>query len=158
MPNFKKTITLALGTTIFASTMLAGTSNSIATTALFEEPPTKTLEQENNLEKWGVKILPVPEKMLLTYKMKPKHIDDIISSQRWRERSKVKHIRQRESGGNYNINTGNGYYGAYQFAYGTWLANGGGRFARIASEAPKWAQDYIAYKTWKAAGWAPWGG
>lgn len=29
-------------------------------------------------------------------------------------------IRQRESGGNYSINTGNGYYGAYQFNQGTW--------------------------------------
>lgn len=29
-------------------------------------------------------------------------------------------IRQRESGGNYSTNTGNGYYGAYQFLPGTW--------------------------------------
>ena len=29
-------------------------------------------------------------------------------------------IRQRESGGNYAINTGNGYFGAYQFTPGTW--------------------------------------
>ncbi|MEZ5171570.1 MAG: transglycosylase family protein [Acidimicrobiia bacterium] len=29
-------------------------------------------------------------------------------------------IRQRESGGDYSINTGNGYYGAYQFNQGTW--------------------------------------
>ncbi len=29
-------------------------------------------------------------------------------------------IRQRESGGDYSINTGNGYYGAYQFNQNTW--------------------------------------
>lgn len=29
-------------------------------------------------------------------------------------------IRQRESGGNYAINTGNGFFGAYQFTPGTW--------------------------------------
>ena len=29
-------------------------------------------------------------------------------------------IRQRESGGNYATNTGNGYYGAYQYDLGTW--------------------------------------
>lgn len=29
-------------------------------------------------------------------------------------------IKQRESGGNYSINTGNGYYGAYQFLPSTW--------------------------------------
>jgi len=30
-----------------------------------------------------------------------------------------------ESGGNWAINTGNGYYGGLQFTLGTWHANGG---------------------------------
>jgi hypothetical protein len=30
-----------------------------------------------------------------------------------------------ESGGNWSINTGNGYYGGLQFTLGTWGANGG---------------------------------
>ena len=30
-----------------------------------------------------------------------------------------------ESGGNWAINTGNGYYGGLQFTMGTWKANGG---------------------------------
>src|ERR1700732_1861948 len=30
-----------------------------------------------------------------------------------------------ESGGNWAINTGNGYYGGLQFTMGTWRANGG---------------------------------
>ncbi|NUT95630.1 MAG: transglycosylase, partial [Saccharothrix sp.] len=30
-----------------------------------------------------------------------------------------------ESGGNWSINTGNGYYGGLQFTPGTWAANGG---------------------------------
>lgn len=30
-----------------------------------------------------------------------------------------------ESGGNWNINTGNGFHGGLQFALGTWQANGG---------------------------------
>lgn len=34
-------------------------------------------------------------------------------------------IRMRESGGNYAISTGNGYYGAYQFDLSTWHAAGG---------------------------------
>ena len=29
-------------------------------------------------------------------------------------------VIQRESGGNYSINTGNGYYGAFQFSQSTW--------------------------------------
>jgi len=34
-------------------------------------------------------------------------------------------IAQCESGGNWAINTGNGYYGGLQFTLGTWYANGG---------------------------------
>jgi len=34
-------------------------------------------------------------------------------------------IAQCESGGNWHINTGNGYYGGLQFSMGTWRANGG---------------------------------
>ena len=34
-----------------------------------------------------------------------------------------------ESGGNWAINTGNGYYGGLQFTMGTWRANGGIGFA-----------------------------
>ncbi|WP_298441410.1 transglycosylase family protein [Gordonia sp. (in: high G+C Gram-positive bacteria)] len=34
-------------------------------------------------------------------------------------------VAQCESGGNWAINTGNGYYGGLQFSLGTWQANGG---------------------------------
>lgn len=34
-------------------------------------------------------------------------------------------IAQCESGGNWSINTGNGYYGGLQFTQSTWAANGG---------------------------------
>lgn len=34
-------------------------------------------------------------------------------------------VAQCESGGNWGINTGNGYYGGLQFTMGTWRANGG---------------------------------
>src|SRR5689334_11435352 len=34
-------------------------------------------------------------------------------------------IAQCESGGNWSISTGNGYYGGLQFTQGTWRANGG---------------------------------
>ena len=34
-------------------------------------------------------------------------------------------IAQCESGGNWHINTGNGYYGGLQFSAGTWRAAGG---------------------------------
>src|ERR1700753_4024243 len=34
-------------------------------------------------------------------------------------------VAQCESGGNWHINTGNGYYGGLQFSLGTWQAHGG---------------------------------
>jgi hypothetical protein len=38
-----------------------------------------------------------------------------------------------ESGGNWSINTGNGYYGGLQFTMGTWRANGGTGSPHLAS-------------------------
>ena len=40
-----------------------------------------------------------------------------------------------ESGGNWGINTGNGYYGGLQFSQSTWQANGGSGSASNASKA-----------------------
>ena len=42
-------------------------------------------------------------------------------------------IAQCESGGNWGINTGNGYFGGLQFSSGTWSANGGSGSASHAS-------------------------
>lgn len=44
-------------------------------------------------------------------------------------------IAQCESGGNWAINTGNGYYGGLQFTLGTWHANGGTGMPNQASRA-----------------------
>jgi hypothetical protein len=62
-------------------------------------------------------------------------------------------IRQHESGGNYATNTGNGYYGAYQFALATWRALGG---AGLPSNAPPAVQDAMAQKLQAIAGWGQW--
>lgn len=62
-----------------------------------------------------------------------------------------------ESGGNWSINTGNGYYGGLQFNAGTWLANGGGRFAARADLASKGQQITIANHLYDQAGGSPWG-
>jgi hypothetical protein len=89
---------------------------------------------------------------------KPKQLKGYKKAKRWANKPKVKYIRNRESNGRYNINTGNGYYGAYQFSYGTWKAMGGQKYAATADRAPKHIQDYVAYKLYKRAGWSPWGG
>jgi uncharacterized protein YabE (DUF348 family) len=66
-------------------------------------------------------------------------------------------IAQCESGGNWSINTGNGYYGGLQFDSQTWLANGGGAFAPTANLASRSQQIAIANKVYAARGLAPWG-
>ena len=46
-----------------------------------------------------------------------------------------------ESGGNWSINTGNGYYGGLQFTLGTWKAYGGSGWPQ---HQPAWFQAQIA--------------
>jgi uncharacterized protein YabE (DUF348 family) len=59
-------------------------------------------------------------------------------------------LRQCESGGNYQDNTGNGYYGAYQFSPGTWNSLGTG-YAR-ADMAPPSVQDEAIVKNTNRSG------
>src|SRR4029453_7581735 len=42
-------------------------------------------------------------------------------------------VAQCESGGNWSINTGNGYYGGLQFSRSTWKAYGGTKYASTAT-------------------------
>lgn len=61
-----------------------------------------------------------------------------------------------ESGGNWHINTGNGFYGGAQFDSGTWLSNGGGQYAPRADLATRDQQIAIATKVYNARGSSPW--
>ncbi len=61
-----------------------------------------------------------------------------------------------ESGGNWSINTGNGFYGGLQFDYGTWLAYGGGAYAPTANLASKDEQIAVANRLYAARGSSPW--
>jgi resuscitation-promoting factor RpfA len=61
-----------------------------------------------------------------------------------------------EAGGNWHINTGNGYFGGLQFADGTWDGNGGDKYASRADLATKSEQMLIAEKVLDARGWSPW--
>ena len=111
----------------------------------------------SSLKATPAKALPVSQKDLKRYKLTKSELKNIALAKKWANGSKPRQVRQCESGGNYRINTGNGYYGAYQFAAGTWRGIGGGRYASTANQAPKWAQDHMAYRLWKKQGWGPWG-
>ena len=62
-------------------------------------------------------------------------------------------LRQCESGGNYRINTGNGYYGAYQFHPGTWRGLG---YSGLPHQAAPAVQDEAARKLQARSGWGQW--
>jgi uncharacterized protein YabE (DUF348 family) len=62
-------------------------------------------------------------------------------------------LAQCESGGNWSINTGNGYYGGLQFSLSTWRAYGG---SGMPNEASREEQIAIAKKLQADAGWGAW--
>jgi peptidoglycan hydrolase-like protein with peptidoglycan-binding domain len=61
-----------------------------------------------------------------------------------------------ESGGNWSINTGNGFYGGLQFTRSTWTAFGGGRYAPRADLASKSAQITVAKRVLASQGPGAW--
>jgi len=62
-------------------------------------------------------------------------------------------LRQCESGGNYAENTGNGYYGAYQFSPATWHGLG---YPGLPSDAAPAVQDRAAEQLQARSGWGQW--
>jgi hypothetical protein len=65
-------------------------------------------------------------------------------------------VAQCESGGNWSINTGNGYYGGLQFSDRTWDGFGGERYAATANRATKAQQITIAQKVLAVQGPGAW--
>jgi uncharacterized protein YabE (DUF348 family) len=61
-----------------------------------------------------------------------------------------------EAGGNWGINTGNGYFGGVQFDQGTWERNGGLRYAPRADLATREEQIAVAEVTRERQGWGAW--
>ena len=62
-------------------------------------------------------------------------------------------VAQCESGGNWQINTGNGYYGGLQFSLATWRANGG---VGMPHQASREQQIAVAERVQAAQGWGAW--
>jgi LysM repeat protein len=65
-------------------------------------------------------------------------------------------IAQCESGGNWHINTGNGYYGGLQFNQSTWAGNGGKTYAPRADLASRGQQIAVAEHLYARRGLGPW--
>jgi hypothetical protein len=62
-------------------------------------------------------------------------------------------LRQCESGDNYTENTGNGFYGAYQFGASTWTGLG---FPGRPDQEPPAMQDQAAEELQARSGWGQW--
>jgi hypothetical protein len=62
-------------------------------------------------------------------------------------------LRQCESGSRYDANTGNGFYGAYQFHPRTWRSLG---YAGLPHQAPPELQDEAAQRLQARGGWGQW--
>ncbi|MGW2253703.1 transglycosylase family protein [Kitasatospora sp. NPDC001660] len=65
-------------------------------------------------------------------------------------------VAQCESGGNWAINTGNGFYGGLQFTSSTWAAYGGTAYAAQANQATKAQQIAVAEKVLASQGPGAW--
>ena len=61
-----------------------------------------------------------------------------------------------ESGGNWNANTGNGFYGGLQFTQQTWQAYGGGQYAPSANQATPTQQIAVAQRVLGGQGIGAW--
>lgn len=61
-----------------------------------------------------------------------------------------------ESGGDWAIDTGNGYHGGLQFNPDTWRAHGGDEFAETADAATRNEQIAIAERVLSEQGWGAW--
>jgi len=72
---------------------------------------------------------------------------DAATGSRWDQIAKC------ESGGNWSINTGNGYYGGLQFNLRTWRGYGGKGMPHQASKAE---QIRVAEKVRAVQGWGAW--
>ena len=65
-------------------------------------------------------------------------------------------LAQCESGGNWAINTGNGYHGGLQFSPSTWRGYGGQEFAPYAYQASREQQIVDAERVLAGQGWGAW--
>jgi resuscitation-promoting factor RpfB len=83
----------------------------------------------------------------ITTVLPPDQVPNSIPDETWLA------LRKCESNNRYDINTGNGYYGAYQFAAGTWKRLG---YSGLPHRAAPAVQDEAAKRLQAKAGWGQW--
>jgi uncharacterized protein YabE (DUF348 family) len=96
--------------------------------------------KEISQEKLGEKVTKEPVKKVVKVGTKQPPSPVISDGEVWDR------LAQCEAGGNWAINTGNGYYGGLQFDGGTWRSNGGTAYAPLPHQATREQQIAIATK------------
>jgi hypothetical protein len=120
-------------------------------------PKVKPVVKKKVVKKKVRKKVAIPTKRTLK-KVKPKK-KRVVVAKKPRRTTKVAsrgvwdRLAQCESGGNWAINTGNGYSGGLQFSHATWRAYGGSGKAYQNSRSQ---QIRIAEKIKAAQGWGAW--
>lgn len=75
---------------------------------------------------------------------------DVVTAADWDK------VAQLEAGGNWSINTGNGYQGGLQFSPSTWAGAGGTQYAPSADKATRVQQMEVANRVLGTQGWGAW--
>jgi uncharacterized protein YabE (DUF348 family) len=107
---------------------------------------TKKNNQEVSREQVSAQIITQPKPKITKVGTKAPPTPSIGDGSAWDR------IAACESGGNWSINTGNGYYGGLQFNKSTWDAYGGSAYASLPSQASREQQIAIAQKMADARG------
>lgn len=109
------------------------------------------VETERELVSDKVTREPVDRKVVVGTKERPRAVADTSNvGGTWQA------LAQCESGGNWSINTGNGYYGGLQFSQSSWLGAGGGKYAPLPHLASASEQIATAEVLRSNGGWGHW--
>jgi uncharacterized protein YabE (DUF348 family) len=108
----------------------------------------------------STEVLTAPVSQLVSQGTKPKPVPKVVSTPAAAAGSggglNWDAVAGCEAGGNWQINTGNGYYGGLQFDIGTWDSNGGGAYASRPDLASRSEQIAVATRLYNARGSSPW--
>nr|WP_243859257.1 resuscitation-promoting factor [Amycolatopsis arida] len=107
---------------------------------------TKKNDQEVKREELSEKVVKEAKPKVVRVGTKKPAVPPIADGAVWDR------LAQCESGGNWSINTGNGYYGGLQFNKGTWDAYGGSQYAAYPHQATREQQIAVATKLRDARG------
>ena len=168
--------TLVIVGTVGIATSTANAGNGVGASSVVEtasaETPEKTaqiatylasLEQQRQLDEFlqGLNQKAEEEKAAVAKQAAPSTQQTAPRQQAWTsadQQGRWDQLAQCESGGNWSINTGNGFTGGLQFLQSTWLAVGGGEFAPDAYLASREEQIIVAERLVAISGWGAWPG